>query len=101
MNQKIKNLIEYLPSKEVNKAIKYYEDNDLELLKELVENTIFDIQSSINIYGKHSKYASIDLDALEELLKTVEDDYYDYLDNLDYLKECEKREFDQSYLEYE
>ena len=102
MNQKIEELLECLPSKEYDKALKHYENNEIELLKEHLENTIFDIQSSLNAYGKHSKYYStIDMDSLDNLLKIVEDDYYDYLNHLDYLNECERREFDNSYLEYE
>lgn len=102
MNQKIEELLECLPSKEYDKALKHYENNEIELLKEHLENTIFNIQSSLNAYGKHSKYyATIDMDSLDNLLKIVEDDYYDYLNHLDYLNECERREFDESYLEYE
>jgi hypothetical protein len=102
MNPKIKDLIDYLPSKEVDKALKYYENYEIELLKELVETSIFDVQSSLNDYGKHSKYYNtVNIEYLEELLSLVEKDYYECLDNLDYLHECEKREFDNSYLEYE
>jgi hypothetical protein len=102
MNQKIEELLEYLPSKEYDKALKYYENNEIELLKEHVENTIFNIQSSLDNYGKHSKYyMTVDMNNLDCLLKTIEDDYYDYLNHLDYLHECEMKSFDKSYLEYE
>jgi hypothetical protein len=102
MNPKIKDLIDYLPSKEVDKALKYYENNEIELLKELIETSIFEVQSSLNAYDKHSKYYNnINIEDLDELLSLVEKDYYECLDNLDYLHECEKREFDNSYLEYE
>lgn len=102
MNPKIKDLIDYLPSKEVDKALKYYENNEIELLKELIETSIFDVQSSLNAYGKHSKYYNnVNIEDLDELLSLVEKDYYECLDNLDYLHECEKREFDNSYLDYE
>lgn len=102
MNPKIKELIEYLPIKEEDIALEYYENNEIELLKELVENSIFDVQSSLNAYGKHSKYYNtIEIDKLDELLSLVEKDYYECLDNLDYLNSLEKREFDESYLDYE
>jgi hypothetical protein len=102
MNLKIKDLIDCLPSKEADKALKYYENNEIELLKELIETSIFEVQSSLNAYGKHSKYYNnVNIEDLDELLSLVEKDYYECLDNLDYLHECEKREFDNSYLEYE
>lgn len=102
MNQKIEELLKYLPSKEYDKALKHYENNEIELLKEHVENSISKIQTSLNEHGKHSKYYhNVNMDSLKSLLLTIEDDYYDYLNHLDYLNECEIREFDESYLEYE
>lgn len=102
MNQKIEELLECLPSKEYDKALKHYENNEIELLKEHVENSISKIQTSLNEHGKYSKYYhNVNMDNLKLLLLTIEDDYYDYLNHLDYLNECEIREFDESYLEYE
>jgi hypothetical protein len=102
MNQKIEELLEYLPSKECDKALKYYENNEIELLKEHIENSISKIQSSLNEHGKHSKYYhNVNMNKLKSLLLTVEEDYYEYLNQLDYLNECERKEFDESYLDYE
>ena len=97
----IRDRLELLPSKNVDKAIKYFEEDNWEELKEIIETSIFDVNSSINIYGKHSKYFNIDIKSLEELLLNVEDKYYDYLNNLEYLNDLEKKEFDENYLEYE
>jgi hypothetical protein len=102
MNQKIEEFLEYLPSKEYGKALKYYENNEIELLKEHIENSISKIQSSLNEHGKHSKYYhNVNMNKLKSLLLTVEEDYYEYLNQLDYLNECERKKFDESYLDYE
>lgn len=102
MNPQIDEMLDYLPSKEYDKAIKHFENNEVEQLKELVENFILKVKNSLNTHGKHSKYYhTIKVDKLEELLKLISEDYYECLDTLEYLSTCEKREFDESYLEYE
>jgi hypothetical protein len=102
MNQKIEELLEYLPSKEYDKALKYYENNEIELLKEHIENSISKIQSSLNEHGKHSKYYhNVNMNKLKSLLLAIEEDYYEYLNQLDYLNKCERKDFDESYLDYE
>lgn len=75
MNQKIEELLECLPSKEYDKALKHYENNEIELLKEHVENSISKIQTSLNEHGKHSKYYhNVNMDSLKLLLLTIEDE---------------------------
>lgn len=102
MNPQIEKMLDYLPSKEYDKAIKYFEENEIEQLKEFIESFIFKVTASLNAQKKHSKYYhTIDVNKLSELLKLISDDYYECLETLEYLNDCEKREFDETYLDYE
>lgn len=99
--EQIKSELSVLPNKEYKKALKFLEEGDLDRLIDLLDYLLFKINTSINTYGKHSKYNKFNITKIEELSEMVHDKYYEYLNNLDYLNDCEKREFDENYLEYE
>lgn len=99
--EQIKSKLSVLPDREYKKALEYLEENDLDRLIDLLDYLMFKINISINTYGKYSKYNRLNITEIEELSKMVHDKYYEYLNTLDYLNDCEKREFDEIYLEYE
>lgn len=101
MDDNIKKMILSLPNKEVAKANKYLENKEIELLYELIQDTILKVTKSKIKYGNTSRYANINLIELHDLSCAISDLYNEMLEYKDYLECAEKTEFERDYFEYE
>lgn len=68
----IKELIGFLPTKDIKFAEKFISTRDFESLKELVDSAIIRVRRSQNSASPKPEYADIDLSKLEELKVQVD-----------------------------
>lgn len=68
----IKELIGFLPAKDIKFAEKFISARDFESLKELVDSAIIRVRRSQNSASPKPEYADIDLSKLEELKVQVD-----------------------------
>lgn len=71
-NKKIKELIPFLPKKDIQFAEKYFVARDFQALKEIVDSSIIRIKKSLSSETPKEEYLSIDLDKLYTLQSTVD-----------------------------
>jgi len=72
-NKKINELVQYLPEKDKNIALKLIAKRDFNSLKELVDSCIKKIEKTTNTEEYINKFASLDLDKIYELAGIIVD----------------------------
>ena len=85
--QKIRELIDSLPPKDIPLGYKFLETRDFEQLKELVDSAFYKIKKNLRGENLREDYLSLDLNRIEELQKEI--DFYmiplgipkEYIDN--------------------